>query len=669
MDTAVHEGNRMVGGRHRRAVLWLTCIAGSAVLGLLAAVLVNSMLFGRLPLASLIGGWFGSLTLTSVSLAVTVWWIAYTRIVIKSAHGLRASTMLVPAAPILLGTAVPLFAIYASDAANHYFYYSMVYLSQPKSLTILLILVVTTILLQTIYLEKGRETALLLAAQEGIRRAREALIVCLLVALGALQATAYLPPPGMDFSRYWIVADGLGAGIPYAANTTVDNANAAAGMTPFIIDLPLYPAMMAIAFALFGHNVAAGYFPIIVANIVLPALIYLLFRELVPHRALAVTLTGLLALFPLLRFYTLNFPVPDSIFLAMLMLCSWMLVKIVKGGGSIPLWMMFGASAAAAALVRTEGVAYVCIYVIVAISTPATWRQRASGLATFLLPMGTFSLITLAAFGTPWPRTFVNTLSIDNIQGNLPVLVADEFFMSAIRLSSLQLVVGWGVLLILALLGSLPNVHRPRRLSMLFVPAWINLFVVYMANPRVSGARLWFDFFRHVSYVLPLFVLGAGVALAFAVARVQEKTYRLLALVVLNALLFAGVMWEVQALSKPAWNFGPDAVNVLSQDRVNLIDYVIHPFELPKIEYELLGGHGEPVFPQGFMLTYPDPLIEFYGRYDAVKQMTGIANQTGSLFTYLAALALALLPVRTKHGMETWSGTGPESLTKKNRIE
>lgn len=75
-----------------------------------------------------------------------------------------------------------------------------------------------------------------------------------------------------------------------------------------------------------------------------------------------------------------------------------------------------------------------------------------------------------------------------------------------------------------------------------------------------------------------------------------------------------------------------------------MIDFVTHPYELPRIEYERSGTHSEPIMRSDFFKRYPDPLIEFYKPFDAIKLLTGAAYETASMLIYLAALFVAALP-------------------------
>ena len=606
-------------------------------------------------MSAVIHGWFSSITLSLTFLAVTAWWTLYAYLALRTGHGFRIGSMVIPAIPLLVGTSGPVLAIYLSDVAYNYFYYAMADLNQPKSLAVLLILVLSTMLLQSISLEIRDNILPSFAIRRSVARSLQPLTLVLFAAMGVLQATAYLPPIGDDFLRYWSIADALRSGVPYPAMVNSESAYVSAGMTRYITDLPLYPAMLAGAFALFGHNSAAAYMPIVAANIVLPPLTFLLVRELIPDQITAVSLTSLVVLFPLLRFYTLNWPVPDAVFLAMLVACALLFVKAVRGSRSDWLWVTLGLTAAATALTRPEGLAYAVIYMMGALSTCATLRPRVLSAVAFMAPMGAFSLVLMVSQGAPWPHSLLGTIGPENFLGNLPVLVADQFLTSAIRLSSYQLALGWGILLALAFVGSLPILYRPRCISLLFLPAWINLSAVYMVDPRVSGSHLWFDFFRHVSYVMPLFIIAAGITATYAVHQIRSRGHRITWLLGLNFILVMLVLWNVHCLSEPSWNFGPDAVNLLSQARPNLVDYFEHAFSLPVLGFVSSSGYSVPIFPQHFITHYPDQVLTFYSSFDAVKHMSGTSYQTGSLFTFITAMILALVSSSINRGLSTES--------------
>lgn len=637
----------VVRGHREANSIWGWTLWGvwSALLGVSVAILVNTVVYGRVPIEQLLRGWPRSLTLMSVSLVVLAWWMAYGVLLRWRGASLRVSFAMLPALPLVLGVALPVVTIYLSDVANHYFYYTMVDMNRPRGLTVLLLVLLVTFTVQAIQVELVKGVSTVEAFRRVIAQVRDHHILVLLAALGALQTSSYLAHPGMDFLRYWSIADAMAQGVPYPAMPS-GSEFVRGGLSSYLIDLPLFPGLLAVSFTLLGHTVAASYVPMVVSNVVLPPLTYLLYRDVLENRVLALSLTALIVLFPPMRFYTLNHTVPDATFLAILTLYCCLFVRIMKGEPGWPTWVAFGFTAGATALARPEGAAYAGIYLLAALWMDAGVWRRASAAALFVALVAPFSLVMQTTFGMPWPRNWVGSLGIDNIVLNWEVLTADwnHYFASSLRMTTSELMLYAGLSLLLALMGSFPGLYRPRRLCLLMAPAWLNLLSVLMVHPLVSGARLWFDFFRHVSYPLPLLLLAAGLVCHAGVRALRKQALYIAGLVTLNVFLFMGVLWDVHFLTKPSLNFGADAGNLLGEWRVNLVDIVLNPFELPVFGFDSIDGYYIPVSPAEFISAYPDQTNAHLSRFDAVRRTSGTPYQTGSLYLYLAALALAALP-------------------------
>jgi hypothetical protein len=248
----------------------------------------------------------------------------------------------------------------------------------------------------------------------------------------------------------------------------------------------------------------------------------------------------------------------------------------------------------------------------------------------------------LATFGVLWPQNWSGTVGTQSALGNWQVLSAGtlEMFASSIRLSVPELLAYTGLLLVLALVGSWPGLYRPGLVAVLMAPAWLNLVLVLMADPWVSGAHLWLDFFRHVSYPLPFLLLGAWIAVRGALRAFRNDTLEQAVLVVFNGLLVAGVLWNVYFLANPTPTFGNDAGRLLAEDRVNFADVVQHRLDLPVLEFRSSEGRSVPVIDEEFQRWYPAVVQAHYGPLDPLKRTTGVAYQTGTLYLYVLGLAL-----------------------------
>ena len=636
------------------ALYRLAWLAWSVLLGNSVAVFVITALFGRVPLLQILQGRSSVLLLAAVVFAVSGWWLAYGLLLERRTTDLAVRSAVFPALPLMLGTAIPMLAVYLSDAANHYFYYSMVSPSQAGVLSLLLLLLMATLLLQIAELHRTSCGSYLPALRVALDSARQPFIFVILMSIGLLQSLSYLNLLGNDFLRYWTVADALSSGAGYAATLT-SPLYVQGGMTQQIVDLPLFPVLLAASFTFLGHTVAAAYVPVLLANVALPPLMYLLVFEVVPSRVVALSLTSLVVLFPPMRFYVLNWPLPDSLFLTLLLASCWLLVKILKDDRGLAIWLEFGLLSAAVALARPEGVAYAAVNMVVAVSASTAWTRRSIALASMLLPVAVFSLVLMISLGTPWPRSLAGTMGLQNIAANWQMLSSTTltFFASAIRVSASELVAFSGLLLLLGLVGSWPWLYRPRRVAVLMLPAWLNLLSVAMVDQRVSGVFLWYDFFRHISYPLPLILIAATLAVRSAFSSIGHAGIQRASLAALNLFLILGVLWNIHFLIKPNLTFGPDAGNLIGAERIDFVDIVTHPMELPRIQFELADGHAVPVTTGPFLSRYPDVVLEFYAPFDPIPISSAVAYQLGTLYLFLAALLLVAVPTRLRAGAES----------------
>lgn len=356
----------MTNARRARSIAaWIAWTGWSALLGCSIALLISTVLFGRLPISHLASAWPRSVTLAGASVAVTGWWLAYAWVLRLRRGQLRLRDAIIPSLPLFVVVTVPVIAIYSSDVVHHYFYFYMVYLNQPKPLTLLLVLLVSSAVLQVTQLASAR-VSFPLALSLALGRVGEHFTLLLLLALGILQSSAYLGRLYDDFFlRYWPVADALSTGVPYPAAVVAGLWQpffVEGGLARYLIDLPLYPALVAGSFAVFGHTTVGAFVPTIVSNALLPPTMYLLFRELIRSRALALSMVALVTLFPPFRFYALNLTFPDPTFFTLLMATCWLFVKVVKGESRTMVWALFGLSSAAITLTRPEGIAYAGIF-------------------------------------------------------------------------------------------------------------------------------------------------------------------------------------------------------------------------------------------------------------------------------------------------------------------
>ncbi|MHB8991930.1 MAG: hypothetical protein ACYC66_09865, partial [Chloroflexota bacterium] len=425
-----------------------------------------------------------------------------------------------------------------------------------------------------------------------------------LLLLGLLQGSSYLSVIGNDFTRYWAVSDAIQslAGYPASRHQAV---YIAAGMHPYSIELPFFPVLLLSSFLVFGHDTVGAHIPGLLANTLLPLLLYGFYSKAGLGRPLAYALSSLVILFPFFRLYTLNAPVPDAVFEAILVGTGYLYLHLTEHGGrqreeslgrgcGRAAWPLFGLLGSLTALTRPDGLLFVGA--MFAGLLPSLRRRRfLLAVATFLATVVPFSTLMLSTFGMPWPRNMGNSSAIDNVARNLEWLerYSLRWYAEPLGLTPSVLVPLVVLLALAAATGTAWMAMKRWQTAVLPTAAALQIAFVFTVDPRASGADQWFDFFRHVSYgipfaVLPLCFLVRGLMEAarwhLLSDRWRNNSIKPACALALLLLLLSG--YQLRLLAFPSASQGPVGRQFLTSDVwVTMHDIIQNRYELPRLSF------------------------------------------------------------------------------------
>ncbi len=569
-------------------------------------------------------------------------------------------------------------AIYASDWLNH----QVINFLQPTApLIVLLAVLVTAVAQRTILFRLDHP-------EVSIPRAIEAsgkwAIPLSLVLLGLFQGASYLWVIGDDFTRYWTVADAIRSwsGYPAIVNLPI---YVKIGEPPYCIDLPGFSLLLLPAFALAGHNTFGAELPSLLANMAMPVLLYVFYRRAGISRVISFAGSCALITQPFFRLYTLNAPVPDAVFLALLVATGIAFESVIsrqrsaisyqssvighrsserktqdftqnsepRTQNSWPRWLLFGFLGGAITLTRPEGIFFLAFMGLVLLPTLQT-RGPYLAAAVFLCMVLPFVALMHSTFGFLWPDNAGTTIGLKNISVNLYWLQRNtmRWYANALNLSVPQLEVLLAVLTAGIVAGSIWLARERWQLAILPVAGVANLVVVFTVDQTVSGIHLWFDFFRHVSYTLPFLLLPVLYLLSRLTlkARVRWRSggsIRTLVACAAAVLLLAVSFYQLDILSHPSGTYGSGSTQLLTSDVwVSLQDMVAHPYQLPQIAFARNQSGVlifDPAFDRGYLVHHLDNVRRFFEPYSTIRVNRGSQYEVASALVLFFGAFFALL--------------------------
>lgn len=467
-----------------------------------------------------------------------------------------------------------------------------------------------------------------------VARHRSAAILISLMGIGLLQASSYVAVTMDDLARYWTAADFLHNGIGYPVWSGAEGTAQAGPGEPWV-DPPAFSLMILGGFAAAGHYFHSAHFPIFVANLFLPAAIYLAARALAISRSVAFIASSLTVLFPPLQIHTLGASEPDAVFVFELALAVLFLARACRMDACLGDKLALGIIAGLMALTRPEGLIYAGAFTL---AVPVMRRRLGDWLPVSIAAgaAASFALFVAVATDAFWPARS-SGLSLGNIGLNLDSLlgIAWPYYARVLLIDDFRavlLVAVFAIALVLGV-GRLAATNR----AMLIVPAAlaINLLAALSLNPLALRSFEPTEYFRHLSYGLPLLALLSAVGADWVVRRFKGRWE--VAKTALWTAALALIFGELYLLATPEEFYHGNTAGSLLRGGdvyVQALDLVRYPIELPcDVCDPVLGG--------GFR-GFRQRLFDHYGAYDMHSNTVGISYQAiSAVFVFLGAAAVA----------------------------
>jgi len=591
----------------------IASVLAASVLASPPAALWAVAVFGRTTPASVSLSW--ALTFLSGVLLVLGWTLAA-----RARRGENAATGLVPAAAF---TAASLTGLYLSAEAYH----AWTFLPSPKGL-----LLPVSVLL--VLLAPAFATAFYggwSAARDWLAICQHALTVIALGAVGTLQALSFSQVATDDLIRYWSVADAWTAGFPFAV------AEGSPGSGQFyLVDLPVYPALIALSFAAAGHRYLALHLPLVLANLVLPFALYGAARGTGAAQPPALALSLAVLCFPAYQVYALGSAEPDPLWAPLLAVFALLAVRCSRVGHvGWQWWVALGAVTGVLILTRPEGPLYAAPLFL-----GLLWQRRAQIVRPVIagvvaaLPVVLFAAFLMWAYGILWPAGWGSIASPRYILPNLRLIVFQDLphYATSAGLPAPHLL-GPAVTAILAvwvLGGSLLLWRRFPGLRLFLLPVALNLAVILMSPTDLAADHLSPPtVFRHFAIAIPWLVPALAATLSGAPARLSWMPTFALGIIAVGGLATLGAS---------AGRIQRGELAVLTSDPyVLLSDLGQADDALPTLP--LVPGPG-----RGASIDDRFPYMEFRGRlFNAMKPYDLHLNDHGRAYTLAAGVFTTVL--------------------------
>ena len=530
--------------------------------------------------------------------------------------------------PAALLSAAAVGVLYASPEAYH----AWVFTPRPKGLLLPASLVLALAAPGIGAALTGGDT------REWVHRWWRWLLVALLGAFAAAHALSYSQVATDDLIRYWAIADAWAAGAPYAVAEGDPTARQF-----YLVDVPVYPALVSAAFGLLGHRYVALHAPLVVANLALPFLLYGAARAGGGARlvatGIALTIVGL----PMAQVYAFGSAEPDPLWAALLAALAWLGTRLARrDGAERPLreWLALGAVAALLVLTRPEGLLYAG-----PLALGLAWHHRGAfgrplaAAITAGLPVLAFSGFLVWSLGIIWPTGFGNVASPRYTPRNVELVIEQNLphYAASMGLPAPEVMgpIGALSLVVWVAVGAVVLWRRAPGLRLYLLPPALNL-VVILVSPTDLAADHFSPptFFRHWAIALPW--LAPALAAGLSVLRHRWAA---------GAALTALFVWEsVILLALP---LGPERSRppILTSDPyVLLSDMGRADAPLPRLPFVDGPGRAVAIHPAFAYLPFRQRLFDAVRPYNLHALDAGRAHVLaglvfGAVLMVLAALA------------------------------
>ncbi len=461
-----------------------------------------------------------------------------------------------------------------------------------------------------------------------LRDASPAITTLTLLIIGGLQASSYSAVTMDDLGRFWIVANEIASHWNYPV------------WPGNWLSLPTLSVAMLPAFALLGYTYPAALAPLLLANILLPWLIYRGSLAIGAGRMPAFSTAILAVVLPPIQIYSLGSAEPDPLFIALLAATVWAFAHAIRTRPARHSLLILGGIAAVMTATRPEGPLYGGLVLVALVAIRSRWAVASSAIfGTLLLPLIVYSLVQL---GRPWPTVGQN-LGLDTIVYHAKVIAELTWPKTArvVLLDDVRFPLLIAVILALFAIGALSSARRHLALSALPMMVVLNVIITLSITGNDTTdirAHLTDDFIRHIAYPTPvvavLSAIGATTIAQLANCRRHLRTAIL-------ALGFAGAVYLVAGslyiLGTPEeFHHGNQSGSLLAANiYVNAPELWKHPFDLRSGDLEIV--------------DFRSRLFAWYAPFDNHSDTAGMAYQT--LTGAVAAMGFAALLVASPNGL------------------
>lgn len=518
------------------------------------------------------------------ALSIAWWWRYWSEVHSSSVRPRdRVAAFAWGATPTATLALTTLGLLYMSDRANEVLQSTEWHLQLIAGAALLMALLESLRLASLLQIQ-DQKISPLVALRAALSRREPAIVLFCLVAIGVLQGTADVSPIGDDIGKYTEAARALLDGSTYpvhqAASYLVET-----GMTPDSPAMPALPVLLAVSFAIFGQTSVGLVIPLAILAAIFPLALFWACRQLTGSRILAYATAILLSLFPPYQLHVLGTPVPDTLFVVLLLLVAALAVK-ANDSKEWKWWIATGVTTGLVANGRPEGLDFSIAIMLVLGVFHWSKRQFWAAMAAYLLVLSPFALTYHSVAGSFWPATFGGTVGLSHLDSNLSFLryFALPWYVQAIGLSASGLLLLGLILLCFSVLGSIALLKS--RPALLFIPC---LGFGYVASslfihPLILMSYTPVDVLRHWSSGIPYMVLtlayGLFVSHRVLMRRLSRTMGTLLSLTLIVA-FSSGIYYECDRLAKPEFYFGGKASLLWTGSSYLLTDLLQHPMPLP----------------------------------------------------------------------------------------
>ena len=598
-----------VGGPHRGVDLAFGCTVGVAAAALIHVAAADTSRFDLRW--TLVGSVIGAVVVAGVALAPP-------QPALRTQVGTTWRTAPLIAALIMaIITAVP-------AAPRHELSTSAG--AQALAVTLSLFLILTSLIFWRGELMADRQPPWM-TFRLALRDASPTITTLTLLIVGGLQASSYSAVTMDDLGRFWIVANEIADHWHYPV------------WPGNWLSLPTLSVAILAAFKIFGHTYTAALAALLLANILLPWLLYRGSLSIGAGRMSAFATAVVAVVLPPIQIYSLGSAKPDPLFIALLAATVWAFAHTIRTRPARHSLLILGAIAAIMTATRPEGPLYGGLVLVALVAIRSRWAVAGSAIfGTLLLPLMVYSLVQL---GRPWP-TIGQNLRLDTIVHHVKVIAEFTWPKTArvVLLDDIRFPLLLAVIIALFTIGALCSTRRHLALSALPLMVVLNLTITLSVtgnNTTDIRAHVIDDFIRHIAYPTPVVAVLAAIGATTIVQLTNCRRHLRTGVLTLGfALAVYLVTGSLYILGTPEeFHHGNQSGSLLAANiYVNAPELWKHPFDLRSSGLEFA--------------DFRSRLFAWYAPFDNHSDTAGMAYQT--LTGAVAAMGFAVLLAASPNG-------------------